>query len=353
VTDRSDGEERAVQSNEALSRHDKMTTVFVISPTFNEAENIPVLYERLGKIANDLFDRYQFRFLFVDDCSTDGTPRVLAELCSKDPRVAHLRLSRNSGSHAALTAGFAHCDGDCAVVLAADGQDPPETLPALLEEWRRGSKVVWAVRETREGVSRLGVLCSRLFYWIMRRIALAQMPPEGADFFLVDRQVIAALNRMPEHNHSVVAMLMWLGFPQSSIQYTKERRLHGLSKWSFGKRLKLAIDSFAGYSYVPLRAASVLGLTTAALGLLYALFVFVTALFGRPVTGWASLMVVVLTTAGVQMMILGVLGEYLWRVLEETRRRPRYVIESSRNLRASTGDGTVADGVVGGEGIQG
>ena len=327
--------------------------VWVICPAFNEAENIPVLYERLGKLANDLFDRYQFRFLFVDDCSSDGTTAVLEGLCARDPRVAYLRLARNSGSHAALTAGFTHCDGDCAVVLAADGQDPPEVLPALLTEWEQGSKVVWAVRESREGVSRASLACSRMFYWIMRRIALPRTPPEGADFFLVDQQVISVLNNMPEHNHSILSMLVWLGFPQSSIRYTKERRLHGRSKWSFGKRLKLAIDSFAGYSYVPLRAASVLGLTTAAVGLLYALFVFVTALFGRAVTGWASLMVVVLTTAGVQMMILGVLGEYVWRVLEEVRGRPRYVIESSRNLRASTGDGTVADGVAGDEGIQG
>lgn len=353
MTDRSHGEQRAVQSDGAVSRHEKMPTVCVISPAYNEAENLPLLYERLRGMAEEHAADYQLRFLFVDDCSTDGTPRVLAELCSKDPRVAYLRLSRNSGGHAALTAGFAHCDADCAAVLAADGQDPPETLPALLAEWERGSKIVWAVRESREGVNRLSLLCSRLFYWIMRRIALAQMPPEGADFFLVDRQVIAVLNQMPEHNHSVVAMLMWLGFPQSSIQYTKGQRLRGRSKWTFGKRLKLAIDSLSGYSYVPLRVASVLGLTTAALGLLYALFVFVTALFGRPVTGWASLMVVILTTAGVQMMVLGVLGEYMWRVLEEARRRPRYVIESSRNLRASTGDGTMADGVVGDEGIQG
>lgn len=306
--------------------------VWTISPSYNEAESIPSLYQRLCKVAGQLGDRYQFRFLFVDDCSTDDTPRVLSGLCAEDPRVAFIRLARNSGSHCAVMAGFAHCDGDCAVILAADGQDPPEALPALLAEWERGSKVVWAVRESRKGVSWLSLLCSRLFYWIMRRIALAQMPPEGADFFLVDRQVISVLNRMPEHNHSVVAMLMWLGFPQSSIQYAKGQRSRGRSKWTFGKRLKLAIDSLSGYSYVPLRLASVLGLTTATVGLLYATFVLVTALFGRPVAGWSSLMVVVLTTAGVQMMILGVLGEYLWRVLEEVRRRPRYVIESSRNL---------------------
>lgn len=330
------GEESSLQFERIVPRSGDASSVCVIIPAYNEAENLPLLYERLRTMAEEQSDRYQFRFLFVDDCSTDGTPRVIEELCARDPRVAFLRLARNSGSHAALMAGFAHCDGDCGAVLAADGQDPPETIPALLAEWERGSKVVWAVRESREGVSWLSLLCSRLFYWIMRRIALAQMPPEGADFFLVDRQVISVLNRMPEHNHSVVAMLMWLGFPQSSIQYTKGQRLRGRSKWTFGKRLKLAIDSFAGYSYVPLRLASVLGLTTATVGLLYATFVFVNALFGRPAAGWSSLMVVVLTTSGVQMMILGVLGEYLWRVLEEARRRPRYVIESSRNLRGST-----------------
>ena len=307
--------------------------VWTISPSYNEAESIPLVYQRLCQVAGQLGDRYQFRFLFVDDCSTDDTPRVLSGLCAEDPRVAFIRLAHNSGSHCAVTAGFAHCDGDCAVILAADGQDPPETIPALLTEWERGGKVVWAVREGREGFGGLSLLSSRLFYWLMRHFALAKMPPEGADFFLVDRQVIFAFNLMPEHSHSVVAMLMWLGFPQSSITYTKERRLHGRSKWTFSRRLKIAIDSFAGYSYVPLRVASLLGVITASLGLIYALVVAINALLGnRAVTGWASLMVVVLITAGVQMLILGVLGEYLWRALEETRRRPRYVIEYGRNL---------------------
>jgi len=306
--------------------------IWAICPAYNEAENIPVMYESLQKVAEELADRYDLRFLFVDDCSTDATPQVLDELCARDPRVMSLRLARNSGSYAAITAGFAHFEGDCAVVLAADGQDPPEVIPDLVTAWERGAKVVWAVRGEREGHAGLNLLASRAFYWIMNHFTSCRMPPEGADFLLVDSQVVDALNLMPERSHSVFAMIIWLGFPQSSITYTKRRRVHGRSKWSLAMKAKLALDSFIGYSYFPMRVASALGIASATLGLVYALVVFVHGLVGRSVPGWSSLMVVLLVTAGVQMLILGVLGEYLWRVLEEVRHRPRYVIESTRNL---------------------
>jgi dolichol-phosphate mannosyltransferase len=257
---------------------------------------------------------------------------VLDELCAKDPRVMSIRLARNSGSYAAITAGFAHFAGDCAIVLAADGQDPPEVIPELIAAWEQGAKVVWAVRGEREGHSGLNLFASRAFYWTMNHFTSCRMPPEGADFLLADSQVVMAFNLMPERSHSVFAMIIWLGFPQSSISYTKSRRLHGRSKWSFGMKIKLAVDSFIGYSYFPMRAASLLGLCSAALGLLYAVVVTIHGLIGISVPGWSSLMVVLLLTAGVQMLILGVLGEYVWRVLEEVRHRPRYVVEAVRNL---------------------
>jgi glycosyltransferase involved in cell wall biosynthesis len=309
-----------------------MTKLSLVIAAYNEEANLPLLYQRVIALDWASLD-LEYELVFVDDYSRDRTPEVLRELARLDPRVKVLRFSKNFGSHKAFTAGLEYCSGDAAVLLAADLQDPPETIPELVARWREGAKVVWAVRAEREGVPVTDKLFARFYYWLMRRFADVRPPPQGADFLLADRCVLEELRSTPEKNTSVLLLIQWMGFSQASIEYTKAARHAGRSKWTFSKKLKLAIDSLVGFSYAPIRLASLLGAVFAFTGFIYAAFVAIRAIFwGSPVHGWPALMCIVLIAAGTQLLILGILGEYVWRVYEESRRRPRYIIESRLNF---------------------
>jgi polyisoprenyl-phosphate glycosyltransferase len=302
--------------------------VSVVTPAFNESGNLPAVHQRLRAALDQ--SGLQWEWLIVDDASRDNTYAVAAGIAADDPHVRVFRFSRNFGSHTALICGLDHARGDCAIGMAADLQDPPEAIPALLAQWSAGSQVVWAVREQREGESRSVIAFSRFYYWLMRTVAgLKDTPITGADFVLLDRRVIDAVRQFPEHNASFFALVTWVGFRQSSIRYDKQPRQHGRSGWTLRKKLKLVVDSLTSFSYLPIRWMSCIGLATSALGLLYGIVVILNAIFGRPVEGWTSIMVAVLFLGGGQMFMLGVLGEYIWRGLDESRRRPRYLIEST------------------------
>jgi len=303
----------------------------VVVAAFNEEGSLPLLYERLAALDWAALGA-DLELVFVDDHSRDRTPALLRELAARDPRVKVLRFSKNFGSHKAFTAGLEHCTGDAAVILAADLQDPPETIPQLFAKWRAGAKVVWAVRDERPGESPVTVALARLYYFLMRRFAEVQPPRSGADFLLVDRQVLDLLRQSPEKHTSLLALIQWMGFAQDQIPYTKAPRHAGRSKWTLRKKLKLSIDSFVSFSYVPIRLMSTCGFLFAVTGFVYAVVVAVRALaYGSPVQGWPALMCAVLITSGVQLLMLGVLGEYLWRAFDETRGRPRYIIEERIN----------------------
>jgi dolichol-phosphate mannosyltransferase len=306
-------------------------TLSVVTPAHNEAENLPLLYERLVAA---LGDELPWEWIVIDDHSSDDTFGVLTSLARKDTRVRAVRFARNFGSHTALTCGLHQARGRCAGVLAADLQDPPEVLPELVARWKEGFQVVWAVRARREGEKATTVGFARLYYFLMRRVVgMRDMPATGADFFLVDRRVLDQFRQFAESNTSVLALLTWMGFRQTTISYTKQARVFGTSSWNLEKKLKLVVDSITSFTYLPVRLMSYVGFSVAVLGFAYAAFVIATALLGNPVQGWASLMVVVLVIGGVQMLMMGVLGEYVWRTLDESRRRPRYLIEASTEER--------------------
>lgn len=299
----------------------------IVTPAYNEADNLPLLYERLSQALNSL--DMDWEWIVVDDHSADGTFTVIAEIASHDPRVHGIRFARNVGSHTAITCGLHHASGDCAVIIAADLQDPPETLPALLTKWNAGAQVVWAVRARREGEKTSALVFARLYYFLMRRVVgIKGMPATGADFFLIDRRVVDAFLRFNESNVSVLALITWMGFRQTTITYDKQTRLHGRSGWSLEKKLKLVLDSIISFTYLPIRLMSYVGFVVALSGFLYAGVVIANALAGKQPQGWSSLMVVMLVIGGIQMLMLGVLGEYLWRALDEARGRPRYIIEA-------------------------
>jgi dolichol-phosphate mannosyltransferase len=314
---------------DAAASNGRPTLVSIVIPMYNEEESIPALLERLEAFCGTLRDVH-VEVVFVDDHSKDATPRMLAQACQANPMYRYLRLSRNSGSHIAIIAGLEFAKGDCAVFLAADLQDPPELIPQMIKEWREGNHVVWAVRERREGVSVSEQLFSRTFYWLMNRFSQVSLPPTGADFALLDRAVIDAIPASAGTNPSLINTIIWNGFQQAWIPYVKEARKFGESKWTLSKKLKGFADAFVSFSFVPMRMMLYAGMVTATLGFIYALIVVGVRLTSdQPIEGWASLMVVILVIGGFQMLMLGVLGEYLWRTLEESRKRPLFLVESS------------------------
>lgn len=327
-------------------------TLSIILPVFNEEPNIPPLLERLSKLLEQLRQE-TVEVLFVDDHSLDGSAGLLKAACARNRNYRYLRLSANRGSQIAILAGLEHVRGDCAVFLASDLQDPPELIPNMLELWRQGNQVVWAIRAGWEKASRLERLFSDAFYFLLNRVAMVKVPPQGWDFALLDRLVIDALLQSVGSVVCVDRDITRLGFRQAEVYYIKSERHQGKSKWSFARKLEALIDAFVLFSYWPLRTMTYLGLGCSFLGFCYGLLIVISRLLSpTPVQGWASLIVVVLLMGGIQMIMLGVLGEYIWRILDETRRRPRFFLEDWCGLETDlpppsgsrlTGEGSVDD----------
>lgn len=307
-----------------------MTHLSIVIPMFNEEESLPHLAKRLDALVAQLQPKLQVEVWMVDDHSSDKTPDLLRDLCADNPHYNYLRLAANSGSHVAILAGLKQTVGDCVAFLAADLQDPPELIPRMLEEWRNGAHVVWAVRAEREGISRGDEMTSNLFYRLLNSFSEVKLPPTGADFSLLDRVVADALLASVGANPSLGLDVARLGFNQVEIPYTKAERKYGVSKWNLRKKLNAFADAFVSTSYMPLRLSSYIGLLVSGIGFVYALAIIILRMLDIvAVDGWAALMVVVLVFGGIQMIMLGVIGEYLWRTLEQSRKRPLYFIEES------------------------
>jgi polyisoprenyl-phosphate glycosyltransferase len=314
--------------------------VSIVVPALNECDNVPAVLDRMVELG-ELHPSYDFELVLVDDGSSDGTAdRAIADAPPGVP-VTVVQLSRSFGSHQAITAGLRRTSGACAVVLGADIQEPPELIAEFLTNWEQGSDVVWGVRRTRVRSWR-SELPSKLFSYLFTKYAdLADYPPEGPSGMLVDRAVLDELNRLEESNRNVMALVAWLGFHQTRVLYDQLPRQHGESRWTRRKMVKLAVDSLVQFSSMPLRACTFTGLGVAALGLVYATVLVVRALLGVATpSGWPTILVVVLVLGGIQLMVIGVMGEYLWRAVEETRRRPLYVVRGVTHSRrvAGTGD---------------
>lgn len=302
--------------------------VSIVTAAYQEAANLPLVYERLTKVLDAGHENWEW--VVVDDHSSDGTFDAIRRIAAVDRRVRGIRLARNVGSHLAMKCGLDASLGQCAIILAGDLQDPPETIPALLEKWRAGAQVVWAVRAGREGASASTLLFASLYYWMMTRlIGLKSMPAKGADFFLADRRVLDALRQVREVNVSILGLIFWMGFRQDRIEVVRQVREHGASSWNLRKKLKLVADSVTSFSHLPIRLISYLGLCVTLCGLFYAAGVIVRHSSGRPIAEWNVLLIVVLALGGLQTLLMGILGEYVWRTLDETRRRPHVLVEDT------------------------
>lgn len=322
-----------------------MSLISIVVPVYHNARSLPDLLEEFRSVAaRNPAD--EFEFIFVDDGSRDSSFAVLKDLAASEPRMKAAKLSRNFGSNPAIMAGLSLAQGDAVAAIAADLQDPPALLHDMIASWRAEHKVVIAARRGRGDPFPTSLL-SDTFYRLFRRFAIKSMPARGFDFFLVDKQVCALINGIQENNAYLMGLILWLGFEPEVIYYDREARekRYGQSMWTLGKKFKYFVDSFVAFSHFPIRISSALGVLFSLLGLIYAAWVIYARLaLGISAEGWASLIVVVLIAAGVQMLILGIIGEYMWRNLDETRRRPRFIIERIIQHEANGVEGEVGDG---------
>jgi len=304
----------------------------VIIPAYNESLNVQRIVDAIDSSLTGALDEIsKHEIIFCDDHSSDNTFETIKEL--NNPNVKCIRLSRRSGSHAAIRAGLSVAAGDVVLCISADGQDDPAALGQMIKKIRAGKQIVWGVRASRDEPF-LNKLFAVWFYKLLSLFVANEnnIDLANADFYLLDRKVVNAINACPERNTSLFGLIAWIGFKQDEVKYQRKERTIGKSKWTFNSKMKLALDWIMAFSGLPLKFISILGFIIASLGFLYAIFILTFALLGNSIPGWASTTTIILFLGGVQMLMIGVVGEYLWRTLDESRRRPIFFIEETTNI---------------------
>jgi len=299
--------------------------ISMVVPFYNEADNVDILYDRLATVLDGTHCAWEI--VCVNDGSSDGTLEKLLALRHRDLRVRVMDLSRNFGKEAALTAGLDHARGSAVIPFDADLQDPPELIPELLAKWREGYDIVNAVRRSRAGEGWLKRVTAHGFYRLINRLTHVDIPADTGDFRLIARPALEAIHRLPERRRFMKGIFAWVGFRTAEVHYQREPRHAGKSKFNWWRLWNFALEGITSFSQVPLQMASWLGLLVSLLALLYAVYLVVaTLLCGNPVKGYPSMMVAILFLGGVQLMALGVIGEYVGRIYEESKQRPIYII---------------------------
>lgn len=298
----------------------------VVVPAYNEQEVLSEFHRRVASVLDAVPGRCEI--VYVNDGSRDNTLQVMRDLRARDARATIVDLSRNFGKEIALTAGLDHARGDVVVVIDADLQDPPELIPQMIEQWKSGYDVVYAKRSVREGESWLKKITSKIFYRIMQRVSRVDVPSDTGDFRLLSRRAVDALHQLRERHRFMKGLFAWIGYPSTAVLYRREPRFAGVTKWNYWKLWTLALEGFTSFTVAPLKVATYAGIFVALSAFLFALFiVYKTLYYGDPVAGYPSLMVVVLFLGGIQLMALGVIGEYLGRMFMETKQRPLYLVK--------------------------
>lgn len=306
-----------------------MPRLSVIIPCYFNENNIPVTIGELVANEENFPAEVTFEYVFVNDGSGDDTLGALRRAQALHPdRIRIVDLAANVGSYDAIVAGMAHATGDCLAVITADMQDPPELMVQMYGHWQQGFKLVIGNRQDREETG-LSEMLAKIFHWLMKHLALRNIPDGGFDFVFFDRQVATEVLKLHERNSNVFYLMVWLGFAYVNIPYTRRKRQIGKSRWTLSKKVKLLIDSLMAFSFMPIRAISVIGLGLGLLAFLYGLYVITLKLIhpSEP-AGWTTLMVVLLFVSAFQMIALGVIGEYVWRGLDAARNRPLYVVKN-------------------------
>ena len=300
--------------------------VSIVVPVFNETEVIATFYSR-AKMVVDSLDRFSYEIIFIDDGSKDDSYQKLVHLADRDPNVRVVKFSRNFGHQTAITAGLDMARGDAVVVIDADLQDPPEVIKDFITKWKEGYDVVYGVREKREGESKFKLLTASLFYRLLRNTVKIDIPLDTGDFRLMSRRAVHHLRQLREKDRFVRGLVSWLGFKQVGVYYARDKRYDGVTKFPFKKMLKFAFDGITSFSNVPLKMATWLGYCASLVAFLYACSVLVQKALGYTVQGWATIMIGMLFMGGVQLICLGMTGEYIGRIFNEIKQRPLYIIE--------------------------
>lgn len=303
----------------------KLITILV--PAYNEEDVLHMLYERLEKIMEQCSD-YNFEILLVNDGSKDKTFSIMQELREKDKRVCYLNLSRNYGKETAMIAGLDYAKGDAVVIIDADLQDPPELIPEMIKYWEQGYDDVYAKRRSRKGESFLKKSTSKLYYKMLQSVTNIDIQKDTGDFRLLDRRCVEALKQIRESQRYTKGLFSWIGYNKKEILFDRDPRAAGKTKWNYGKLINLSIDGLTSFTTSPLRWSAIIGIVVSMIGFLYMLFIIIrTIIYGVDVPGYSSTLVVILFLGGIQLIFLGVIGEYLGRAFYETKERPLYFID--------------------------
>jgi glycosyltransferase involved in cell wall biosynthesis len=312
------------------TKADKGNLVSVILPLYNESQSIPYVLDEMYAVLGASLSQYRFEITFVDDCSTDNSFELIGSYAKKAPenvKVSVVRLAKNSGSHIAITAGLNICRGDFCVIMASDGQDPAAIIGTLLDEWQKGHDLVLASRTGNLDHDKIGNLLSRIAWYIMNWATNIKMPANGCDLLGLDKKVVRAFNNMDERNTTFIFRIVSLGFDQSEIRYLKRSRVAGKSKWTFLKKISILFDAVAGFSSRPLKLITSLGMFIFLLLVFRWIFVIVSIyIFDQPPTELTIILNTIFTVSAVQVLLLGFIGDYIWRILDETRKRPPYEV---------------------------
>jgi polyisoprenyl-phosphate glycosyltransferase len=304
-----------------------MKKISLLIPAYNEQEVLEKLFARLGKLANDT-KAYDFEFLFINDGSKDKTLDIIKDYADKDGRVAYISLARNFGKEIAMVAGLDHVTGDATVIIDADLQDPPELIPQMITFWEDGYDDVYAKRRSRAGESWLKKSTSRLYYRTLQKVTHVPIQEDTGDFRLLDRKVVDALKQFRESQRNTKALFSWVGFTKKEILYDRDERAAGTTHWNYLKLVNLAVDGITSFTTAPLRISTVIGFIVSIVAFVYLVYLVVRTLaFGSDLGGYPSTLAVILFLGGVQLLSLGIIGEYVGRIFNETKQRPLYFVQ--------------------------
>ncbi len=310
-----------------------MKIVTLIVPVYCEEEVIEECYKRIKSVMDSLTN-YGYELIFINDGSTDNTLNILKNIVAQDKRVKIINFSRNFGHQIAITAGLDKAESDAAIIIDADLQDPPELIPEMIKKWEEGYKIVYARRVTRKGERKFKLWSASIFYWVLKKLTDIKIPLNTGDFRLIDKRVVRELRKIKEKNRFVRGLSSWVGFQQVGIEYEREKRFAGKTKYPLKKMISFALDGILSFSQKPLKIALNIGFISILLGIVMIIYVFIGKIFFPAITmpGWASILIAVVFFGGVQLFTIGIIGEYIGRIYDETKNRPLYIIEDEVNF---------------------
>lgn len=310
-----------------------MKKISIIIPAYNEQESLPILYERLKKLMENL-NNYDFEVLFVNDGSKDKTIEIIKELREKDERICYVDFARNFGKEIAMIAGLDYATGDCVIFMDADLQDPPELVPELVKYWEEGYDDVYAKRKSRKGETWLKKFTSKMYYKVLQHVTRVEIQEDTGDFRLLDRRCVNALKKLRESQRNTKSMFSWIGYKKKEVLYDRDPRVAGSTKWNYGKLMDLAIDGITSLTTSPLRISTFIAIPT--FMVLFGYFVYVIAkcfVVNQPIQAYQSIILLILFFSGIQILLFGIVGEYLGRIFNETKNRPLYLINEYNDKR--------------------